>query len=274
MNKVFPNLHLNLGVSERHAMPLYQQVYLILREKLRAGEYGERIMPTDDEFCRIFGVSKITVKRAMQMLTHDGLVMRRRGAGTYASQQASPGPRRNAIDDLVQSVEAIGAATGIRRVSHGPIPASIEVADKLYVSPDTLVKIITQIRMSGREPIALVHSYLPLPVADRLFDQVESDLPVLAQLHRAGITIGRAEQALGATVADPYIANHLGIGVGMPVLKLTRQVFDTEYRPVQWLVALYRADRYEYRTSLRRDSLDAAGTTTMKSEPLKSEHNA
>lgn len=267
MNKIFPNLHLNLGISERHAMPLYQQVYLILREKLRTGEFGDRPLPTDDDFCRMYRVSKITIKRAMQMLNSDGLITRRRGAGTYASRWTAPRPRRNAIDDLVQSVEAIGASTGIRRVSHGPTPASIETADKLFVEPGTMVTIITQVRMSGRDPIALVHSYLPMHVANQVTEQLASDLPVLAQLHRAGIAIGEARQAVGATVADPYIANHLGVGIGAPMLRITRQVFDTEFRPVQWLVALYRADRYEYRTTLSRDGENAGGATTTKSEP-------
>ena len=261
------------GVSDAHAMPLYHQVYLVIRERIRSGVYGDRALPTEIQFCAMFGVSRITVKHAMRMLARDGFVTRRRGLGTFAVEATVGTPRRNALDDLLQSVQAIGSATAMRRISHGPTRATIEVAEHLGCKPGALVYRIDQIRTSGAEPIAYIQAYLPTWVAARMRDKHTSTLPVLAQIAAAGVEIDRADQAIGATLADPVAAGHLDVEVGLPLIRLTRRVIGTDMNPVEWLVALYRGDRYEYRTTLTRDGLagrrnDTISTpkTTMKNK--------
>ena len=65
----------------------------------------------------------------------------------------------------------------------------------------------------------------------------------------------RADQEITATLAEPVIAVQLRIEVGSPLLKITRLVFDSNDQPVEWLSALYRADRYAVRTSLTHETV-------------------
>jgi GntR family transcriptional regulator len=226
------------------------------------------MLPTENELCAMFGVSRITVKRAMRQLALDGFVTRRRGLGTFAIEATVGTPRRNALDDLLQSVQAIGASTDMRRIAHGQTRATIEVAEQLGCKPGALVYRIDQIRMSGAEPIAFIQAYLPTWVAARMRDKESSRLPVLAQVVNAGIAVDRAEQAIGATLADPTAASHLEVEVGLPLIRLTRRVLTTDMKPVEWLMALYRGDRYEYRTTLTRDGL-AGGRNEPISAPRR-----
>ena len=250
----------NAGVNGAQAMPLYHQVYLVMREKIRTGAYGDRALPSEHQLCDIFGVSLITVKRAMRTLANDGFVTRHRGRGTFAVACTVSAPRRNTLDDLLQSVREIGETTDMRRIGQGLTRANIEVAEQLKCKPGAPVYRIDQVRMSGAEPIALINAYVPAWVAVRMLDKTTSTQPVLAQVSRAGIAVDCAEQAIGATLADPTAARHLDVEVGLPLIRLTRRVLDAEMQPVEWLVAHYRGDRYEYRTTLSRDGLAGASS--------------
>ncbi len=244
------------AVDENLAVPLYHQVYLVLRENIRNGSYGDSPVPTEVELCNAFGVSRITVKRAMHELAKEGLIVRQRGRGTFVAQSSQPLlPQRDSLEDLLRNVKAIGAATEMDRLDGGFVSASNDVASKLGCEPGAQIYATNQIRKNSGQPIAWVKAFVPHDVAERLTDRDTNTQPMLAQLLQAGVNVARAEQAITATIADPTVANLLGIDVGAPLIRLTRLVFDNRNRPVEWLTALYRADRYEYRTTLTHETI-------------------
>jgi GntR family transcriptional regulator len=247
-----------MAVDENLAVPLYHQVYLVLRENIRNGVYGGGPVPTEAELCISFGVSRITIKRAMHELSKDGLIVRQRGRGTFVAESSRmPQAKRDSLDDLLRNVMAIGAATEMQRLDGGLMPASPEVAAKLACETGVMIFATNQIRRSRGQPIALIRAYVPRDVAEQLPERDTSAQPMLAQLQQAGIAVARADQAITATIADPATAAALSVDVGSPIIRLTRLVFDDHNRPVEWLTALYRADRYEYRTTMIREGLNA-----------------
>ncbi len=247
------------AVDENLAVPLYHQVYLVLRENIRNGVYGSGAVPTEAELCISFGVSRITIKRAMHELSKENLIVRQRGRGTFVAESSRvPQAKRDSLDDLLRNVMAIGAATEMQRLDGGYIPASPEVAVKLECSEGTDIFATHQVRRSLGQPIAIIRAYVPRDVAEQLPNRNTSAQPMLAQLQQAGIAVARADQAITATIADPATAATLAVEVGSPVIRLTRLVFDNHNRPIEWLSALYRADRYEYRTTLIREGQNAA----------------
>lgn len=259
MNRIAQPTPEAFGVSDSHAMPLYHQVYLVLRENIQNGTYGGDVpVPTETELCNAFGVSRITVKRAMRTLADEGLITRRRGKGTFVASKQKAAPRRDSLDDLLRSVIEIGASTGMKRIEAKSIAASPEVAAQLRCAPGELVFFVSQIRSSANAPIAWIRAYIPEDVAARLPYAKTSAQPVLAQLEQAGVKASSAEQAITATLADPTAAAYLGVDVGAPLIRIARCVYDAERRPVEWLVALYRADMYEYRTTLNRGGLSGS----------------
>jgi GntR family transcriptional regulator len=244
------------AADENLAVPLYHQVYLVLRENIRNGTYPVGgALPTEPELCDAFGVSRITVKRAMRNLAAEGLVLRQRGRGTFAAPALPPARANDALGDLLQNVMAIGAATEMRRIESGMVTPAPDVAAKLCCPPGEKVLRTVQVRMARGEAIAYVTAHVPAAVAAKLGELATSSAPMLAQLQKAGIAVARADQAITATLADPISAPALGIEIGAPLIKLSRLIFDKSERPVEWLVALYRADRYEYRTSLTQEHM-------------------
>jgi GntR family transcriptional regulator len=248
---------LTAAIDENLAVPLYHQVYLVLRENIRNGSYGDGAIPPEGELCNEFGVSRITIKRAMQELTKDDLITRQRGRGTFVKgTPLAAVSQRDSLDQLLKNVMAIGAATEMRRLDSGLVRAAADVAEKLNCPAGTEIFAANQVRVVNGTPIALIRAFVPADIAAKLTDRDTSALPMLAQLQRADIAVTKAEQAITATLADPGAAAALRVDVGAPLIRLTRRITDSAHRPVEWLVALYRADRYEYRTTMTRETVN------------------
>ena len=96
---------------------------------------------------------------------------------------------------------------------------------------------------------------VPLDVATRLGASSERDQPMFVLLQAAGVPIKSAEQYLGATLAGLEAAEALAVEVGAPLLRLVRVVMEASGRPVERVVALYRADRYQYHLHLEAERM-------------------
>jgi GntR family transcriptional regulator len=101
-------------------------------------------------------------------------------------------------------------------------------------------------------PLGYITTFVPLDIAARIDVGDMARRPMLELLGSAGVDIGEAEQLIGATLAGVEAARALGVEVGAPLLRLVRVVFDSKQRPVERVIALYRADAYQYRMRLGR----------------------
>ena len=246
------------------AIPLYHQVYLIIKDKIDSGEYAPGApVPTEQELCGLYGVSRITVKRAMQDLADQGLIVRQRGRGSFVAERKTEATSKgDALDDLFQNVMSIGESTQVRTIDAGVILAPSDLANRLECDVDAPIFRSIQVRSQDEEPIAVIRAYVPEDIALALPEHGRSSLPMLAQLLRAKIPVARAEQTVTATLADPQTASRLDVAPGTALLRLTRLVFDDTNRPIEWLDALYRGDRYAYRSSLTHGPSAAGGDWT------------
>ena len=246
------------------AIPLYHQVYLIIKDKIDSGEYAPGApVPTEQELCTLYGVSRITVKRAMQDLADQGLIVRQRGRGSFvAERKAVSTSSGDALNDLFQNVMSIGKATEVLTIDAGVILAPSDLANRLQCPVDTPIFRTIQVRTQDGEPIAVIRAYVPEDIALTLPEHGRTSLPMLAQLLTAGVKPARAEQTVTATLADPQTASRLDVAAGTALLRLTRLVFDNKGRPVEWLDALYRGDRYAYRSSLTHGPSASGGDWT------------
>lgn len=214
---------LETGGSER---PRYQQIYAMLRERIRAGEFpvGSNL-PTEAEFCDEFGVSRYTVREALRMLVNQGMLARRQGSG---SEVIATEPNRNfvhqvrSLADLFQY--ALDTHLDIRTIRTIRLPARIAAAVGGEAgSPWLEIKSVRRTHKGG-EPICVTHSYIP----DRLawIEPAIPDCvgPLYALLEeRSGETITSASQEIGAEPMSKAIANALGREVDAVSLRLLRR---------------------------------------------------
>lgn len=231
---------------------LYHRVYTILREQLREGRYPPDVpLPGEMEFAERFGVSRVTMRRALDELKREGLIERSRGRGSFARIAPQSAPVRGSLSGLLENIVTMGLKTSVRIISLDTVEAPADVAEALQLAPGALVQKAIRVRSLSGAPLALMTTFVPQAVA--VFTRRElTDAPMLKLLEAAGVRVSHADQTLSAKLADTFTAPLLDVNYGAALLAVNRLVFDQNERPVQLLRGLYRPDRYEYQMTLAR----------------------
>lgn len=241
-------------------LPKYHQVYLVLREQLVAGRFAAGL-PGEMHLMKEFGVSRVTVRTALDHLATDGLIVRAAGRRTVALPPPAAAARRRgtpsasrgaAFSGLLENIVDMGLRTQVKVIQCELIPASAQVAQQLGLAPGAKVQKAVRVRSTREGPLSHITTHVPHEFARGFGRRELAKKPILMLLEASGVRIGRARQTLSAELADARVAQLLEVPVGAALLAVRRLVCDTDERPVQWLHGLYRPDRYEYRMQLSR----------------------
>lgn len=230
-----------------------RQVYLVLRERIGAGTLGSgsRLLG-EAALAAEHGVSRTTLRRALDQLAAEGLVARRPGAGTFV-QGAGAGPVLRAdLTDVFAHLREMGWQSGVRLLSFGYGPAPAEVAAALGLPPKARVQRSVRVRLIDDEPFSFLTTHVPERIGATYSEVELASTPLLELLERSGVVAAQARQLIGATLAGPDVAEALDVAVGAPLLSLTRAVLGTDGAGVEHLHALYRPDRFSFQMDLVR----------------------
>ena len=236
-------------------VPRYHQIYLLLRERLAAGEFASGApLPGELELAREYRVSRVTIRAALSLLAQEKLIMRQRGRGTFARPTSAP-PAGPPLLGLLENLVAMGLKTTVRVLELALVPAAADVAEGLRIAPGEMVQRAVRLRSHRGAPVSVLTTFVPLAVA-KFRRRLLAVKPMLQLLEESGVKVAGAEQTVSAKLADPSIAPLLDVDVGAPLLAVTRVVHDHKGRRVQLLRGLYRPDRYQYRMQLSRGGDD------------------
>ena len=233
-------------------VPLYHQIYVVLRQQILEGKFGDGPMPGEIELARQFGASRVTMRRVFDYLVKEGLVRRHRGMGTFVVKPDDPLVMGGG-QTLLQNIIDVGERTSAVVVEFEDVLAPPDEAKCLDLAPGTPIKKLVRVRHLEDTPMALITTWLPLDVTSKLTNQ-----SLLRLIEASGVRIDRASQVVSARLADVATAQYLDVAVGAPLLSVQRIVREMSGRPVQLLQGLYRPDRYEYRMELSRVGEDRA----------------
>jgi DNA-binding GntR family transcriptional regulator len=219
-----------------------------LEQMIDSGELpmGARL-DNETDLAGQLGLSKPTMRRAIEYLVGRGLLVRKRGIGTQVvhTKVTREVELTSLYDDLAKS----GRDPATTVVSFGTEPAPDEVAAKLGIDPGTPVYVFERLRYAGAEPLALMRNHVP----EHLLRLSAADLEAqgLYNLFRAsGIGMRIAKQAIGARAATAAEARALGERKGAPLLVMERSVYDEQGRAVEHGHHVYRASRYSFDLTL------------------------
>ena len=222
---------------------LHRQLFLVLRDQIMQGLFPDGALPKEEALCERFGVSRITVRRALADLAAQGLVERRHGRGTFVSfdlplQRAAPSL------SVLESLRKTAQETQVRvlEVEQGGPPP--EVASLLLLAPGAKAVHALRLRSEiGGPPALLTDVWVPLDVGQRVTAAALKKKALYEILMAQGIQFGRVVQEISAVVADPVRAGLLQTEVGSPLLRLVRLMHDMDERPVLHLTAYMAAER-------------------------------
>jgi DNA-binding GntR family transcriptional regulator len=238
----------SLVLDRASPVPLYFQVAQHLEQLIESGAYpaGTRL---DNEIvlAERLGLSRPTMRRAIEYLVDRGLLVRRRGVGTQVVQ---PRVRRPVeLSSLHDDLRAAGQQPRTEVLSFAVERPSETVADRLGLAAGAEVYAIERLRFTGEEPLALMRNHVPVSVvgldAGRLRSRGLYDL-----LRGAGVSLKIATQTIGGRAAEPAEARLLNERAGAPLLTMSRTTYDDTGRAVEYGSHLYRASRYTFELTL------------------------
>jgi GntR family transcriptional regulator len=239
------------GGADAPSGPLYRQVYVALRDDILAGAFdGTGALPSEHALEARFGVSRITVRRALDELAARGLITRRQGRPTLVNPRPGQRPLVAPVERELLNTFAIGLETEVQLLGCDVIGAERHVAEALGIEPGAPVLWVVRLRRSEGRPFCQTTAFVPAPLAHAIPREALATTPLLVLLERAGVSVSRARQAIAAVPARAPAAGFLEVAEGTPLLEMERVVHDQDDRPVQYIVALFRADMYRYRVEL------------------------
>ncbi len=232
--------------------PLYRQIKDLLLDGLRGGEWGPgEAIPSEMELAARYRVSQGTVRKAIDELAAENLLVRRQGKGTYVATHGEPQVRFRFLRLTPDSGEAVAADR--RVLDFRRSRASAELARLLELKPGEPVIMLKRLLAFDGRPVLLEDVWLPgnrfkgLTAAaitehqGALYNLFESEY---------GTRMVRAEERLKAVSADATVARLLEVAPGHALLEVERLSFTYGDTPVEWRKGVYKTDRHHYRSAL------------------------
>jgi GntR family transcriptional regulator len=238
------------GPAPGARVPKYYRLKQELRQEISQLAPGSAIA-TERVLSGRFGVSRTTVRQALQELAVEGLLLRFQGRGTFVAP-----PKLTQTLQLTSYTEDM-AATGRRPASRlldvAVVAADGDVAERLGLAPDAAVQRLERLRLADEEPMAVEAVYLDAQRFGGIGAAMDHGASLYRVLHETyGVALVRAEETIETVLASPAEAALLATGTGLPLLLLTRTSWDQRGRPVEYVRSLYRGDRYRFVAQLSR----------------------
>jgi GntR family transcriptional regulator len=213
-------------------------------------------LPPERALAEHFGVSRVTMRRALAELQRTGVVVRApTGGWLVAGTQVGEPP--NQLMSFSEMAAARGLVPSARVLQCHVRPATLDEADTLGLAPGAPLFELERLRLMDGIPILVDRTRIPLALAPDIADVDFSTASLYAVLEeRYGIRPDRARFAIEAVAADERIARLLELPSGGPLLRCEQVTVDEQGRTIEICEMLYRGDRYRFRATLVR-----AGTT-------------
>lgn len=232
--------------------PLYEQLMDEIEKDIKTGIYqpGYKIM-TETEMAKAYGVSLITVRKAVGLLMEKGLVVRKQGKGTFVTK---PKFSRNMkqLQSFSEMCGQMGVKPGAKMLENRLIQADVKTAERLGIEPGSQVIFISRLRYADLEPVAIEKNYFPLKYAfllDAKFDD-NSLFDFLSE--KSGLKVASSEKLIELCRASSEEAELLDVKKGDYLLFVRSTAFDNKNEQIYAGVQIINGDRfslYVYETS-------------------------
>jgi len=231
-------------IDKKSPIPAYYQLKKILLEKIKSGEYAAgSLIPSERELCETLGISRMTVRQALNQLVSEGILYREKGRGTFVSKAKLE--QRNLMSFSEMAREK--GLEPITKVLHFSMGNTIQdICDVLDLGENETVYHIKRLRLVGSVPVGIEESYIPqkyCPGLDR-YDLTTSLYRLMKDEYQH--VISYADNVIEAAKATKEEKELLEITESKPVLKIVSVNFTESGLKLLYERSVYRSDEYKY----------------------------
>ena len=223
----------------------YYRLYELLSAALQDGTLApESLLPSEPALCARHGISRTTVRRALDRLEREGSIVRKRGLGTYARPQKAHPRLCLELHRLPETLAALASRTpaATLRLEPAPVPAPLRAMAPEIGSAAYLLK---RLRGSKGEPVSVTSTYLREPVGRRLRQPIPQRSSLIGILERLEVLTGAVRCTVGVVPADADAAQALQVPLGTPLLRIRAVLKDHAGAPQAVLESFCRSDRLQ-----------------------------
>ncbi|GAB6093487.1 GntR family transcriptional regulator [Furfurilactobacillus curtus] len=228
------------------ASPIYIQIHNRLRKAVEDGQWqvGDKI-PSERELAIQFGVSRMTLRQAVQTLVEEGLLERRVGAGTYVANRKVQ-ERMSGVTSFTELMEQAGKVPSSRTVSYHITAPSLSESEKLQLAPTEQILRMERIRFGNDEPICFEVATVPERLIKRFSKEDVTNSLYRVLEDEAGLKVGHAQQTVSAMTASERVAEYLNVKRSAPLLRLRQVSFLNDGTPFEYVRTQYVGSRFEF----------------------------
>lgn len=239
---------LSVVLDRASPVPLYFQVAQQIEGMIDRGELPQGSkLDNEIQLADQMGLSRPTMRQAIQYLVEKGLLVRKRGVGT----QVVHGMVKRAVElsSLYDDLNRADKEPSTTVLESSAVPVEDDAAVALRLPPGTTVRYVQRLRFARGEPLALMHNWLPEGMADLTAERLERQ-GLYETLRAAGVHLRVASQRIGARAATTREGKHLGERRGAPLLTMVRTTYDDNGRAVEYGSHVYRPALYTFEMAL------------------------
>jgi GntR family transcriptional regulator len=239
--------------------PLYHQLKLALMSAIESGQWeaGQQL-PNEGKLAESFGVSKITVRQALQELADLGYVRREQGRGTFVSKpKLDQGPRE--LTSFSEEMRRHRLKPSSRVLEKHVTKAGQRAAEALQLREEEPVFVLKRLRIAEDEPMGVQTAHIPLSLVPGLLDEDLENVSLYEVLqNRYSLYPAKARETYFAVPVEESAAELLGIAAGSPVFAVERVTLLASGKPFEFVQSVMRGDRYSVILELAADRMPQA----------------
>jgi len=243
-----------IGLDYNSPMPFYAQVKEDLIRRIEHGECqaGEQ-MPAEQEMCKVYGVSRTVIRQALRELEYQGMIIRRKGKGTFVARPKITESIVGKLTGFYQDMSERGYQPISQVLKHAVVKGTSKITDILNINDGEKVIEIERLRFIGEEPLVLVTTYIPYHLCAGIesMDLTRVSLYEVLQ-DKYGLEIVRGRRVMEAVASTQREALLLQIEEGAPLMLIDSVSYLQDGTPVEYYHALHRGDHSRFEVELLR----------------------
>ncbi|GAA4198518.1 GntR family transcriptional regulator [Streptosporangium oxazolinicum] len=236
-----------------HPEPLWIQAVNLIKDQIGGGvlKPGSRL-PPERELCDRLGISRVTLRKALGALVDEGILSPSHGRGWYVAPSPPAREWPNSLESFTETARQMGLTPSSTVLRHEVVPTNLDEAETLSIAPGTPLFVLERVRLLNDVPIALDLTQVPAALVPGFADLDFRSGSLYEHIAAIGLDPVKANATIEAREADTYLAGHLQLEVGKPVLAMRQLVLSATDTPLFSSVVFYRGDRYRLRTFFLR----------------------